>query len=295
MASSALYSCLVCKAIFETKRSLSLHLTNSDYCVTFFNDFQYQIQTQKPIKKDITTNNNLDNSKQSLDIEMQTSIDFEDQQSITSDNGPDQESISEHSQSESNLLHFDSGIAHEIKLMKLINELGTPLYAYKKILDWAKEAQVTGFNFESQHGTYQQTMIFLEHKLHLGISWPKLFPVTLHKDNMQIDVVVFDVKKMLLSLFEDTKLNQNDNLVVNKNDFFSKYVSPKNKLGEVNSGKWYQVAYDNCINNPETNFLCPIILASDKTTISEMGDLHVDAIFMTTSLFDLKVSFCVSS
>jgi hypothetical protein len=35
--------------------------------------------------------------------------------------------------------------------------------------------------------------------------------------------------------------------------------------------------------------LCPLILASDKTTLSDMGDLHVDAIFMSTSIFNFKV------
>ena len=95
---------------------------------------------------------------------------------------------------------------------------------------------------------------------------------------------------MLLSLFDNVELNQKENLVVNTNNVFSKYKPPNIKLGEVNSGKWYNVAYDNCISAPDTDFLCPIILASDKTTILEMGDLHVDAIFMTTSLFDYKVS-----
>lgn len=60
-------------------------------------------------------------------------------------------------------------------------------------------------------------------------------------------------------------------------------------MGEVNSGQWYNVAYQNLITDPEKGFLCPIILANDKTTISEMGDLHVDAIFMTTSIFNTKV------
>ena len=199
-------------------------------------------------------------------------------------------SIAEDNITENRTLHYSDNIVHEVKLMKIINKLGTPLYAYKQILDWAKEAQLSNYNFESQHGTYQQTINFLEKKLLLGIMWPQITTVNMYKDNMNIDVVVFDVKKMLLSLFDDVLLNQKENLVVNPNNAFSKYMAPNNKLGEVNSGKWYQVAYENCVKDPETDFLCPIILASDKTTILEMGDLHVDAIFMTTSLFDYKVS-----
>ena len=75
------------------------------------------------------------------------------------------------------------------------------------------------------------------------------------------------------------------------NDVFSKYKPPNNKLGEVNSSKWYNVAYNNCISDPDTDFLCPIILASDKSTILEMGVLHVDAIFMTTSIFNIQVNY----
>ena len=45
------------------------------------------------------------------------------------------------------------------------------------------------------------------------------------------------------------------NLVVNSMDPFAKYVSPTVKIGEVNSGHWYQVAYETVINNPATDFL----------------------------------------
>lgn len=104
-----------------------------------------------------------------------------------------------------------------------------------------------------------------------------------------MDVVVFNVSTLLASLFNDTELNQYENLVVNPKDRYGRYKPVNNCLGEVNSGQWYNVAYQNLIKKPDNDFLCPLILASDKTTISEMGDLHVDAIFMTTSIFNTKV------
>ena len=65
----------------------------------------------------------------------------------------------------------------------------------------------------------------------------------------------------------------------------------------MDSGQWYKTVYQNLVSDPEIDFLCPIILANDKTTLSEMGDLHVDAIFMTTSIFNTQVSnviiFCL--
>ena len=91
-------------------------------------------------------------------------------------------------------------------------------------------------------------------------------------------------------MFANKTWNTYDNLVVNSKQQFSKYEPYDNRFGEVNTGEWYQNAYQNCIQDPNTDFLCPLILASDKTTLSEIGDLHVDAIFLTTSIFNLKVS-----
>ena len=52
---------------------------------------------------------------------------------------------------------------------------------------------------------------------------------------------------MLSSLLNDKSIDKMSNLVVNKNDRFAKYESPTGKLGEVNSGSWYQNAYSTMI------------------------------------------------
>lgn len=44
----------------------------------------------------------------------------------------------------------------------------------------------------------------------------------------------------------------------------------------MNNGKWYKTTYDSLIKDPENDYLCPLILASDKTTLLDMGDLHVE-------------------
>src|SRR5687767_621246 len=97
---------------------------------------------------------------------------------------------------------------------------------------------------------------------------------------MELGVITFDIPAMLESLINDINLNCYENLVVNQYNQFGKYKPSDGKLGEVNSSQWYKNAYNNCIKNPGSNFLCPLILSSDKTRLSEIGDLHVDAIFM---------------
>ncbi|HEY9299357.1 MAG TPA: hypothetical protein VIQ31_23955 [Phormidium sp.] len=208
-------------------------------------------------------------------------------------NSLDTNTIAEESESQCNnqdLDCFQNSLQHEVKLLKLLNNLGTPLYAYNEIMKWAYKANMARYNFDTKHKTYHQVIRSLEDLLGMQAFRPETKTVTLKGDNKQMEVVVFNVPTLLASLFNDTELNQDKNLVLNANDRFGKYVSKDNKLGEINSGHWYETAYKNLITDPENDFLCPLILASDKTTLSEMGDLHVDAIFMTTTIFNTKVS-----
>ena len=69
---------------------------------------------------------------------------------------------------------------------------------------------------------------------------------------------------------------------------FSGYTSIDSRLGKVNSDKWYQTAYQNCVTDSKADFLCPIILATDETVISDMENLHANAMSMPTFLFDFR-------
>ena len=94
---------------------------------------------------------------------------------------------------------------------------------------------------------------------------------------------------MLSSLHDCPKFNKLENIVVNPHDRFGRYQSPDGLLDEVNSGKWYQDTYDQCILDPENDFLAPIIFTMDKTVISEDSHLSVYVILFTTSLFNREV------
>ena len=101
-------------------------------------------------------------------------------------------------------------------------------------------------------------------------------------------VVCCNFTSMLFSLLQDKNLNKLENLVVNENDYFSKYISPNGTLGEVNLGSWYEQAYKTMVKDPNQDFLLPIIFAMDKTTISSTARMSVYAVMFTTTLFDYK-------
>jgi len=96
-----------------------------------------------------------------------------------------------------NTFHHTNSIAHEIDLLKLIIDMGAPLYAYEHIMKWAKESYMSKYTFDSKHKTYQQTINYLEKQLQFNICCPIKILVELSQDQFSIDVVVFDVKKCL--------------------------------------------------------------------------------------------------
>jgi hypothetical protein len=183
---------------------------------------------------------------------------------------------------------------HEAQLLKLIHSMGASNGSFQDIMSWAKNALASGYDFDPSPKAYERQIVHFEKLVGMKACRPSSVPVNMYRmdglDDM-LDVVVFDFPAMLASLFECPVLNKIENLVVNPHDRFSKYEAPNGLLGEVNSGLWYDTAYANLIEDPDKDFLCPIIFAMDKTVVSEASKLSVLVILFTSSVFNLEVSF----
>jgi hypothetical protein len=81
-----------------------------------------------------------------------------------------------------------------------------------------------------------------------------------------------------------------DNLDVNVDDPFGKYVPPNGLLSTVNSGQWYQSAYRHKVKDPKTDFMMPIIFARDETHLRQGGKTASWPILFTTSILNQKTS-----
>ena len=110
----------------------------------------------------------------------------------------------------------------------MLNEIGAPLYTYKNILEWAYEAHISNFNFDTSHHLYHQTIRYLGNNLQFNISWPKNILVNIIKDQKNIYVVIFDVEKTILSFLTDTSLYQTQNLVINTKNKFARFKLSNN-------------------------------------------------------------------
>lgn len=301
------YSCLVCNKTFPSQRALSVHVTKSLFCIEFGKSKTFSIsRPQLHIAPDqnLSTTFVKENNTAEM-LQLQTSNDnpesndnfdnFDDHISLkeTLETSTDNENMEQDDDNSKNVYKsgYIQNLQHEITLLKILNRIGTPLYAYNEIMKWAYNAHVANYKFDTKNKTYHQVVNHLEGLLNMEGFRPKNITVKLWGDEKETNVVVFNVPTLLASLFNDTELNQCSNLVVNSTNRFGKYIPKDNRLGEVNSGWWYNTAYNNMVQDPDNDFLCPLILSNDKTTISDMGELHVDAIFMTTSIFNTKVRY----
>jgi hypothetical protein len=288
-----MYMCCICKKTFKSQQALSVHIAKSPYCMVESNNSYMFKQNNNTYSSSIQINmdvavkptSNTD-KKEISSHELSNSINLpennfdnvEENNNTTSNNmAPEFENNDSGSNcKEQELNCFQNSLQHEVKLLKLLNNLGTPLYAYNEIMNWAQEANMAQFDFDTKHKNYHWVIQNMEDQLGMQSFRPEKISVSLKGNNKEMDVVVYNVPTLLASLFNDTELNQYKNLVVNKNNRYGKYTPNNKRLGEVNSGHWYNTAYNNLVKDSNKDFLCPLILASDKTTLSEMGDLHVN-------------------
>jgi hypothetical protein len=177
----------------------------------------------------------------------------------------------------------------EVDLLRTLEEMQTPLYAYQRIMEWASDAHDTGYTFRPKAETRGGLISELQTSLHMKNMRPMHKKITLKGESVETTIVYFDFTANLLSILSDTTINRLENLAVNPDDVFGKYVSPDDLLGELNSGRWYDKAYKHCILIPGEDFLCPIILYIDKTALA-LGGLSVFPVMMSTSILNVEVS-----
>ena len=179
-------------------------------------------------------------------------------------------------------------------LLKLLFDMNVPNYAFKKIMDWAHDAYTSGYQFAPRATNYNSQIRQMESFSNLQSTRPYVKQIALQNsledpsDTTTLNVVCCDFTSMLFSLLQDKSINKKENLVVNRHNYFAKYVSPNGKLGEVNSGSWYEHAYSTMVKDASKDFLLPIIFAMDKTTTSSTANMSVYPVMFTTTIFDCK-------
>jgi hypothetical protein len=101
-----------------------------------------------------------------------------------------------------------------------------------------------------------------------------------------VQITCFNFTNQLYSLVLDRALFGNlDNLDVNVDDPYGKYVPPNGLLSTVNSGQWYNSAYRHEVKDPAKD-LRPIMFACDEMHLRKSGKAFSWPLLFTTSILN---------
>jgi hypothetical protein len=292
--------CPGCQKGFMEGRSMSQHLTRSSLCKRFIKSAPCDTEGFKPSALAVTHATLPYTSDDTLENYSFPGLEG-DERSLTCADG-DNAGFNEVNSTEAIVgdshlqdvvsypTAFTNSACHEVKLLKLLHDIGAPNYAFQSFMEWGRNCSRDEYNFQPCPLRYESQIRNLTQLVGMDGCRPTKIPVLLEPDSIVLDVVVFPFATMLSSLLNCPILNKLENLVVNPQDRFGRFVSVDGLLDEVNSGQWYQDTYDQMIVEKDKDFLAPIIFTMDKTVISEASHLSVYVILFTTTLFNRKVS-----
>ena len=274
-----IYKCNGCKKAFPTERGLSSHFQHKQLCKSIHYKLDCQndnlnnnfLTTSKQrTQKMLNSNINQDNNKSkcyinndsisnkpsagsnpdisnilcnndNFDILDNNIVIDNDELSYSTPLNEKESNLNDISSNTTIAFSFHNDDRIENNLLKLMQDIGAPNYAFKKIMTWGKDAYDTGYKFNPRYTNYKSQLKKTEEINNLNFLRPLTNHVIMPPDNLELDVTCYDFSSMLCSLLNDKDLNQLSNLVVNSSDPSAKYVSPTGNLGEVNSGYWYRV------------------------------------------------------
>ena len=186
------------------------------------------------------------------------------------------------------VLRHDIEHRNIVNLLKILEDAQCPDYLLQKIIQWAYNAKLEGFDFNPTATTRKANIQWMYNALeHSHRALPQVLRVNLeHHDKLQ-DVICFDFVPALLSLLQDESLMVTENLVINKDYPMSMYFPSDSKLGEANSGSRYRELYQEFASG-KNQLLVPIIMYLDGTVIDSKGHIDICPVSFTTSLFSEK-------
>jgi hypothetical protein len=164
-----------------------------------------------------------------------------------------------------------------------------------------EEAVDNEYDFRDSHFTRKRLLTKL-HRINVCAK-PIPLPVTLENKHLrerdylsyergerEVAVVIsYDFSSQLMDLLHDDSIFGNlDNLDVNPDNPYGRYISGNDEFDEVNSAYWYGQAYDHCIKDDMNEMLFPIIMYIDKTGTDALQRHALEPLLFTTSVISWK-------
>jgi hypothetical protein len=186
----------------------------------------------------------------------------------------------------------DSGVIHSttqrwtVSLLKLLNDMNAPDYAFSQLLQWGSNAMSDGYTFNPPGGVNRNRNIAeLYDTLHNADKLRPRVQTVVCPPAEPSDVIIFDFAPQLLYLLQNPAHMTAKNLIVDPQNPLQRYAPSDGRLGEACSGTVYRTAYDRLITNPATQFFVPIIQWIDRTSITGNARFSLKPYMFTPAIF----------
>jgi hypothetical protein len=154
------------------------------------------------------------------------------------------------------------------------------MYAYDLLLEWAKDANVSGYQFPLNAPSRKTYLDSLYDRFNMRGAKPIETSITLYPNKLA-NVITFSFEEMVNSLIKDQNLMQRKNLLILNNNI----PVTEDVRSDINSGSWYKSASIRlCIDGNDV--LCPIILFIDKTQIDQLSKWSLEPVLFTLGIFN---------
>ena len=172
-----------------------------------------------------------------------------------------------------------------VALLKLLDNVNAPDYAFRLIIEWALSAKNDGNSFYPPGGVTARNAkvdILFKSLPNATLLPPSIQPV-LHLDGSPSKVIVFDFVPQILRLLQNPSVMTPENLAIDFNAPLLCYES--NVLGEALSGSVYHSTYKRFITNPSRQLFVPIIQWIDRTSVTGNDRFSLKPYMFTPAIF----------
>ena len=173
-----------------------------------------------------------------------------------------------------------------VALLKVLNDMNAPDYAFSKILQWGCDAKSDGYTFQAPGGMNRNRNIALMYdSIHNADKLRPSVRTVLCPPADPTDVITFQFAPQLLSLLQNPAIMTAHNLILDPLNPLQRYEPSHGRLGEACSGTVYRDAYARLITNPSTQLFVPIIQWIDRTSISGNARFSLKPYMFTPAIF----------
>jgi hypothetical protein len=170
-----------------------------------------------------------------------------------------------------------------IKILCFLDQIQAPLKTFDELMKLLFDLHQHQFNFGCVHKKRQSVMQKIVKTFPIAdtqCSMIELEPPIQKRGEktspkpLFAPVYRFDIRHQIKDLLADDMFYDVQNLVVNHNKPFSKYIPEDGMVDEIHSGEWYSRTYDEMVVDESTTIILPLKFYCDKTGLDPMMQRH---------------------